>query len=148
MNTMVYFDPRNDITNDVIFNLNRRYKAVATRPPTGNGCSPPAAAPAGCAAARVRPELTLPLPWLHVKGQGMLKAKRRQRTLAHAAEVRGHGFFHGSDVTLRFRPAEPGTGVVFERADLPDRPLVPARIDRVVPSSRRTTIRQATPPSR
>ena len=28
-NTMVYFDPRNDITNDVIFNLNRRYKAVA-----------------------------------------------------------------------------------------------------------------------
>ena len=72
----------------------------------------------------------------------MLKAKRRERTLAHAAEVRGHGFFHGSDVTLRFRPAEPGTGVVFERIDLPDRPSVPARIDRVVPSARRTTIRQ------
>jgi Skp family chaperone for outer membrane proteins len=28
-NTMVYFDPRNDITNDVIFNLNRRFKAIA-----------------------------------------------------------------------------------------------------------------------
>ena len=73
----------------------------------------------------------------------MLKAKRRQRTLAHAAEVRGLGFFHGSDVTLHFFPADPGTGVVFERVDLPDRPLVPATIDRVVPASRRTTIKQA-----
>ena len=31
-NTMVYFDPRNDITNDVIYNLNRRYKAAAAAP--------------------------------------------------------------------------------------------------------------------
>jgi UDP-3-O-[3-hydroxymyristoyl] N-acetylglucosamine deacetylase / 3-hydroxyacyl-[acyl-carrier-protein] dehydratase len=72
----------------------------------------------------------------------MQQAKRRQRTLAHAALVHGQGFFHGSDVTLRFRPAGPGTGVVFERTDLPGRPRVPARIDRVVPSARRTTIRQ------
>jgi UDP-3-O-[3-hydroxymyristoyl] N-acetylglucosamine deacetylase / 3-hydroxyacyl-[acyl-carrier-protein] dehydratase len=72
----------------------------------------------------------------------MLKAKRRERTLAETALVRGHGFFHGSDVTLRFWPAEPGTGVVFERIDLPDRPSVPARIDRVVSAARRTTIRQ------
>jgi UDP-3-O-[3-hydroxymyristoyl] N-acetylglucosamine deacetylase / 3-hydroxyacyl-[acyl-carrier-protein] dehydratase len=72
----------------------------------------------------------------------MLQTKRRERTLAEAAEVRGHGFFHGCDVTVRFRPAEPGTGIVFERVDLPDRPSVPARIDRVVPAARRTTIRQ------
>ncbi len=72
----------------------------------------------------------------------MLRAKRRERTLAHAAEVRGYGFFHGSDVTLRFQPAAPGSGIVFERTDLPDRPSVPARIDRVVASERRTTIRQ------
>jgi UDP-3-O-[3-hydroxymyristoyl] N-acetylglucosamine deacetylase / 3-hydroxyacyl-[acyl-carrier-protein] dehydratase len=72
----------------------------------------------------------------------MLKAKRRERTLAESAQVSGHGFFHGSDVTLRFRPAEPGTGIVFERVDLHDRPRVPARIDRVVPAARRTTLRQ------
>ncbi len=71
----------------------------------------------------------------------MLKAKRRERTLAGSAMISGHGFFHGSDVTLRFRPAEPGTGVVFARVDLRDRPLIPARIDRVVPSSRRTTLK-------
>jgi Skp family chaperone for outer membrane proteins len=42
-NTMVYFDPRNDITNDVIYNLNRRYKAVATPATGGNNSSAPAA---------------------------------------------------------------------------------------------------------
>jgi UDP-3-O-[3-hydroxymyristoyl] N-acetylglucosamine deacetylase/3-hydroxyacyl-[acyl-carrier-protein] dehydratase len=72
----------------------------------------------------------------------MLKATRRERTLARTAEVRGIGFFHGSDVTLRFRPALAGTGVVFVRADLPDRPVIPARVDRVASSQRRTTIRE------
>jgi UDP-3-O-[3-hydroxymyristoyl] N-acetylglucosamine deacetylase/3-hydroxyacyl-[acyl-carrier-protein] dehydratase len=70
----------------------------------------------------------------------MLTAKRPQRTLARPAEIRGVGFFHGSDVTLRFHPAEPDAGIVFERTDLPDRPTVPARIAHVIPSQRRTTI--------
>ncbi|MFI5461241.1 MAG: 3-hydroxyacyl-ACP dehydratase FabZ [Isosphaerales bacterium] len=72
----------------------------------------------------------------------MLRATRPERTLAHTAEVRGFGLFHGADVTLRFLPADPGTGIVFVRTDLPDRPAVPARVDRVVPSERRTTIGQ------
>lgn len=72
----------------------------------------------------------------------MLRTTRRQRTIARPAEVRGVGFFHGSDVTVRFHPAEPDAGIVFERADLPGRPRVPARLEAVVPSQRRTTIRQ------
>jgi UDP-3-O-[3-hydroxymyristoyl] N-acetylglucosamine deacetylase/3-hydroxyacyl-[acyl-carrier-protein] dehydratase len=77
-----------------------------------------------------------------MKGQGMLRATRRQRTIARAAEVCGVGFFHGADVSLRFLPAEADTGIVFRRADLPGRPTIPARIDTVVPSQRRTTIRR------
>ncbi len=72
----------------------------------------------------------------------MLRATRRERTLARTAEVRGFGFFHGSDVTLRFSPADAGTGVVFVRTDLPDRPAVPARIENVISSQRRTAIRR------
>jgi len=72
----------------------------------------------------------------------MLRATRPERTLAHTAEVRGFGLFHGVDVTLRFLPADPGTGIVFVRSDLADRPAIPARVDHVVPSQRRTTIRQ------
>jgi UDP-3-O-[3-hydroxymyristoyl] N-acetylglucosamine deacetylase/3-hydroxyacyl-[acyl-carrier-protein] dehydratase len=72
----------------------------------------------------------------------MLKATRPQRTLAGVAEVRGVGFFHGADVVLRFHPASPDTGIVFERCDLPDRPRVAARIGNVVPTQRRTSIRK------
>lgn len=72
----------------------------------------------------------------------MLKATRRQRTIARPAEVRGIGFFHGADVTVRFHPAEPDAGIVFRRVDLPDAPAIPARLDAVVPSQRRTTIRR------
>lgn len=71
----------------------------------------------------------------------MLKATRRQRTIARPTEVRGIGFFHGADVTVRFHPAEPDAGIVFRRADLPGAPTIPARLDAVVPSQRRTTIR-------
>jgi Skp family chaperone for outer membrane proteins len=43
-NTVIYADPRNDITNDVIYNLNRRYKATAA-PASGGTNAPAAAAP-------------------------------------------------------------------------------------------------------
>jgi UDP-3-O-[3-hydroxymyristoyl] N-acetylglucosamine deacetylase / 3-hydroxyacyl-[acyl-carrier-protein] dehydratase len=72
----------------------------------------------------------------------MLRATRPERTIARTTEVRGFGFFHGADVTLRFNPADAGTGVVFVRTDLPDRPAVPARTEMVIPSQRRTTIRK------
>jgi len=51
-NTMVYADPRNDITNDVVYNLNRMYKATggatakpsaSTPAPAGPGAAAPAA---------------------------------------------------------------------------------------------------------
>jgi Skp family chaperone for outer membrane proteins len=53
-NTMVYADPRNDITNDVVFNLNRIYKATGGAAPKatavpGAVANPAAAAGAGAA---------------------------------------------------------------------------------------------------
>lgn len=76
------------------------------------------------------------------EGKGMLIDGRAQRTLSNPAEVRGVGFFHGADVSLRFQPAEVDTGIVFTRTDLPDRPRVRASIENVIPTQRRTAIRQ------
>ncbi len=72
----------------------------------------------------------------------MLTSRRAQRTIAREAEVRGVGFLEGRDVRLRFHPAEPDTGVVFARDDLPGAPTVPARVEYVIPRQRRTTIRR------
>ncbi len=41
-NTMVYADPRNDITNDVVYNLNRIYKATGGPSVKGSTTTPPA----------------------------------------------------------------------------------------------------------
>lgn len=70
----------------------------------------------------------------------MLTARRLQRTIARETELRGVGFIHGSDVTMRFRPAAADHGVVFVRTDLPERPGVRAHIRHVIPRQRRTTI--------
>ena len=203
-NTMVYADPRNDITNDVVFNLNRMYKATggtaaktlaraggAARHPRrparaapGTGAAAPMAelsraearhSPqprptwpragrpdrkrqrARQSARRLRLALSLAAACQRSgrqpgstdgddlrpgadagartrfaqAGEGkdmrMLTARRPQRTLARATEVRGVGFFHGADVAVRFHPAEPDTGIVFVRTDLPDQPSVPAQ---------------------
>jgi UDP-3-O-[3-hydroxymyristoyl] N-acetylglucosamine deacetylase/3-hydroxyacyl-[acyl-carrier-protein] dehydratase len=73
---------------------------------------------------------------------GSVRATRPQRTLGGTSVVAGMGFFHGGDVTVRFRPGRPDSGIVFERIDLPDRPTIPARIENVIPTARRTTIRR------
>ena len=70
----------------------------------------------------------------------MKTAQRPQRTIARSAEVRGISFLAGRDVRVAFRPAEPGTGIVFARSDLPGTPTVAAHVRHAVPRQRRTTL--------
>lgn len=65
---------------------------------------------------------------------------RYQRTLLGPAAVAGVGFITGSRVVARFCPAPPGTGLSFRRVDLPGAPTVPARVEAVTGTQRRTTI--------
>jgi UDP-3-O-acyl N-acetylglucosamine deacetylase len=65
---------------------------------------------------------------------------RYQRTIARPATVDGVGFLTGATVRLRFQPAPPSTGVVFVRTDLGPHARVPACIDQVTGTQRRTTL--------
>ena len=65
---------------------------------------------------------------------------RFQRTLARSVEVQGIGFLTGANVRLRFQPAPPCTGVVFVRTDLGPDAHLPARLDQVTGTYRRTTL--------
>ena len=67
-------------------------------------------------------------------------SERWQRTIGESAEVHGLGFLTGAMVRLRFLPAPPSTGVVFVRTDLRPRVRVPARVDMVTGTQRRTTL--------
>ena len=69
-----------------------------------------------------------------------MESPRKQRTIGTSASVAGFGYWSGRDVTVEFRPAEPGTGIVFVRRDLPGAPRVPARIGYRVDQPRRTSL--------
>jgi len=68
---------------------------------------------------------------------------RYQRTVARPAEVQGVGYLTGRHVRLRFRPAPPCTGVVFIRTDLGAQACIPARVENVTGTQRRTTLGHA-----
>jgi UDP-3-O-acyl N-acetylglucosamine deacetylase len=65
---------------------------------------------------------------------------RYQRTLARPAEVRGIGLLTGSLVQLRFQPAPAENGIVFLRTDLRPAVRIPARVDQVTSTQRKTTL--------
>ena len=63
-----------------------------------------------------------------------------QHTLASEISVCGVGIHTGQTVEMRLRPAEPNTGIVFKRIDLPGSPSVKADVDNVAETTRSTTI--------
>jgi UDP-3-O-[3-hydroxymyristoyl] N-acetylglucosamine deacetylase/3-hydroxyacyl-[acyl-carrier-protein] dehydratase len=67
--------------------------------------------------------------------------QRPQRTLARETELSGIGLHTGAGVRLKLRPADPGTGLLFRRTDLPGKPEVPARIEFVHRQPRRSCLR-------
>ena len=63
-----------------------------------------------------------------------------RRTLARPASVSGTGLHLGVPCTLEFRPAPPGSGIVFERRDLDNAAPIPALVSRAVLTERRTQL--------
>ena len=55
----------------------------------------------------------------------------RQRTLKSAISTKGVGLHSGRRVEITLRPAEPNTGIVFHRVDLPEVVDFPAQADLV-----------------
>lgn len=63
-----------------------------------------------------------------------------RRTIAREVSLEGIGLHLGAVCRLTFRPAPSGHGIVFRRADLPDRPEIPALAERAVLTERRTQL--------
>ena len=63
-----------------------------------------------------------------------------QHTLASEISISGVGIHTGHTVEMTLKPAEPNTGIVFKRVDLPGAPIVKADVDNVSETTRSTTI--------
>ena len=66
---------------------------------------------------------------------------RKQKTIAAPATLTGAGLHTNEEVLVTLSPAEPGTGVVFIRTDLPGHPRIPIDLAKVDNQGRRTAIR-------
>jgi UDP-3-O-[3-hydroxymyristoyl] N-acetylglucosamine deacetylase len=65
---------------------------------------------------------------------------RKQQTLAKPATFSGIGIHTGTEVKMRFVPADEDSGILFKRTDLPGQPFIPATIEYVCDTARSTTI--------
>lgn len=65
---------------------------------------------------------------------------RQQRTLKQPATFSGIGLHTGETVTMHFIPAHEDTGILFQRIDLPGKPIIPATVDSVCANARNTTL--------
>jgi UDP-3-O-[3-hydroxymyristoyl] N-acetylglucosamine deacetylase/3-hydroxyacyl-[acyl-carrier-protein] dehydratase len=63
-----------------------------------------------------------------------------QKTIKNEAKLNGKGLFSGKDVKLTFKPAKPGTGVVFVRTDISQPIRIPANAENIAERDRRTAL--------
>ena len=67
-----------------------------------------------------------------------------RRTLAGSATLSGTGLHTGALTTVQLSAGGPGTGIVFQRSDLPGQPTILARVGQVDATERRTSLANGT----
>ena len=65
-----------------------------------------------------------------------------QHTIKSEITISGAGIHTGQAVTMRLKPAEPNTGIIFQRVDLKGKPTIKADVDNVIETNRSTTLEQ------
>lgn len=71
---------------------------------------------------------------------GQSKSNKMQKTLLREISVSGIGLFSGEKVSLKLCPAPADSGIVFQRIDLPEQPIIPARLSFVKEAPRCTRL--------
>lgn len=63
-----------------------------------------------------------------------------QHTIKSEITISGAGIHTGQAVNIRLKPSDPNTGIVFQRIDLPGKPIIKADVDNVIETNRSTTL--------
>lgn len=70
----------------------------------------------------------------------MSSSRKHQRSLKKPATLSGIGLFTGAKSGLTLRPAPEGTGILFQRMDLPSKPTLAANVENVLETPRCTIL--------
>ncbi len=69
-----------------------------------------------------------------------LESFRKQRTINSEISFSGVGLFSGAQVNMKLIPGKEGSGIVFKRVDLPEKPIIPAHVDYICGTPRCTIL--------
>lgn len=70
----------------------------------------------------------------------MSNGENFQHTIKSEITISGAGIHTGQAVTIRLKPAEPNSGIAFQRVDLKNKPIIKADVDNVIETNRSTTL--------
>jgi len=70
----------------------------------------------------------------------LTSSRKNQCTLRKEVSIAGIGLFTGIKTCIKLKPAEENTGVNFQRIDVPNKPIFPAKVDSVRGTPRCTII--------
>jgi UDP-3-O-[3-hydroxymyristoyl] N-acetylglucosamine deacetylase len=68
--------------------------------------------------------------------------QEKQTTIAQSVTLKGVGLHTGQIATVKLQPASPEQGRYFVRVDLPDRPIIPASVQKVSQTNLSTELEQ------
>lgn len=64
----------------------------------------------------------------------------KQKTIKKEVKLKGVGIHSGKPVEVTLKPSLNNSGINFVRVDLPDKPVIPAHISKIIPRLRRTSV--------
>lgn len=70
----------------------------------------------------------------------MHSMNQKQHTITQSVTLSGKGLHTGEFTKITLKPAAINAGIVFQRVDLENKPLIPALVDYVVDTSRSTVL--------
>ena len=65
-----------------------------------------------------------------------------QKTILNSVKISGNGLHTGKPTSVYFLPAKENTGIIFQRIDLEDKPLISASIKNIHKTKRRTVLKE------
>ncbi len=84
--------------------------------------------------------MVLPCELKVIDQENELASHRKERTISREILFSGNGLFSGIPANMNLKPAPEGTGIVFQRVDLPGKPIIPAHVNYILGTPRCTIL--------
>lgn len=84
--------------------------------------------------------MSFPCPASVLNESRSIPGLKTQKTLKDSVSAEGIGVFTGEKVSIRICPAEKDAGIIFQRVDLSNKPILPAKLEFVQGTPRCTVI--------